>query len=342
MPVLMPNSTQYKSYLYQEIKQRLDSPLVYSADTETYWGLDPQQNLHRAVGDLPLGVDLLEAYYELEETIGMADEYDLYSDDIKLVELDGYGLGKFNTVAFARAVNWTWGEINKYRTAQQLGALVESLNPVAAKLERLGKFFNKREHYTVLYGYPKRKIYGIFSQKGVNFQDAIFRPYVKAGDTYVISVRQLCADIKRIAYNALDRFKVRGLEQLNMGIPPILSERLTDPYVDERGNEIGTGLSYLRNLGLTRITTYNELKGSNLAQYVPNEAETGMFDPAFDRIRFSPTTYTPERHFYTRKLFDPFQKSTLRFEQIAISQTSGVIYRDFNKIWYYDFSNATA
>lgn len=345
MPVLMPNSTTFRNYLNKEITKRLDSPLIFTVDSEKYWGLDPSRNMHRALGDLPLGVDVLEAYYELDENIGMADEYDLYSDDIKLVELDGYGFGKFNTVVFARAINWTWGEINKYKTASDLGLLIQSLNPVEAKLERLGKYFNKREHYTVLYGYPKRKIYGLFSQKGVSFQDALFRPYAKTGDTYTLPVRDLVANLKTIAYAAMDRFKLSSPSSLFMGVTGALYNRLTDPYIDANLNERGTGLQYLKStdngLGM-QIEVFNELKGTNLTQFVPNEAESGMYDPAFDRMLLRPVNYKPERHYYARKTFPPFQKSTMRSEQIGLTQTSGLILRDYNNWWYYDYSNATA
>ena len=133
--VLMPGSTEYRNQL-QTIIKKIDDGRLYSVEKDKYWGLDPARNLHTAIADLPLGVDELTAYYEMSENIGMADEYDLYSDDIKLVELDGYGIGKFYTVVFARAINWTWGEITKYKTANDLNILVPSLNPISAKFER--------------------------------------------------------------------------------------------------------------------------------------------------------------------------------------------------------------
>ena len=161
----------------------------------------------------------------------------------------------------------------------------------------------------------------------------------------MVPVRDLVADIKKIAFMAMERFSVSSPNGLFMGMPGRLMDRLTDPYIDINGNERGTGLQYLRStdngLGI-QIEVYNELAGSNLTKFVPNEAESGMYDPAFDRILIKPAGYKPERHLYPRKTFDPFQKSTMRYEQMALTQTSGIILRDFNNWLYYDFNNSAA
>lgn len=333
--VFLPGSVQYKSYLYSEIKKRDDSPLIYKVDKETYWGNDSSRNMHQTIVDLPLGLDVIEAWFDSAESIGMADEYDLYSDDVKLVELEGLGFGKFYCVAFARAINWTWGEITKYKLASDTKSVVESLNPVESKLERLGKYFNKREHYTALYGYPKRNLWGIFSQRSVSTQDSTFKPFSAIAN---LTVRQICYDLRDYAFFAMDRMNVSETSQLQIGIDPILFAKLSEPYITANNEERGTGVSYLRELGIT-FTVYNELKGENLNKYVLNEAGNGMYDPAFNRIVFKASTYTPEKHIFARKLFEPFQKSTMRYEQVAVSATTGVMFRDSNKIWYLDYSN---
>jgi hypothetical protein len=281
----------------------------------------------------------MEAWFDQADNVGMADEYDLYSDDIKLVELEGLGFGKFYACAFARAINWTWGEITKYKTAQDTGSLIQSFNPVDAKLARLGKYFNKREHYTVLYGYAKRKLYGIFSQVGIATQDAIFKPLAATGQ---ITIRQLCQDIKNYVYFFMDKAELSALSQVKIGIDPQLYSRLSEPYVAANGEEKGSGLNYLASIGINNFEVYNELRGSNLSKYVVNDSGLGMYDPAFNRIVFKSEAYTPERHVFPRKLFDPFQKSTLRYEQIAISGSTGIIFRDLSQLWYLDYNNSVA
>jgi hypothetical protein len=67
-----------------------------------------------------------------------------------------------------------------------------------------------------------------------------------------------------------------------------------------------------------------------------------MYPTTQDRIVFKARAYEPERHFFPRKLFSPFQKTTTKYEQVCISASSGVIYKDTAKIMYLDFSNAVA
>ncbi|MEY2833308.1 MAG: hypothetical protein RLZZ574_2567 [Cyanobacteriota bacterium] len=336
--VYLPGSIQYKNYLYKEITKRLDSPLIYKMQQETYWGNDTSRNMHRTVADLPLGLDVIESWFDNLAQIGMADEYDLYSDDIKLVELEGLGFGKFYCTAFARAINWTWGEIEKYRTAQTQGTLIESFNPIDAKLGRLGSYFNKREHYTVLYGYPKRRLYGIFSQQGCSTQDTTFKPLAATGQ---LTVRQLCFDIRDYVFFFMDRAGLSSPNQVTIGIDPFLFARLSEPYVDPQGSEKGSGFAYLASINITSFEVYNELRGDNLTKYVINDAGNAMYDSAFNRIVFK-APYTPERHIFPRKVFEPFQVKTMKYEQVGISASTGIIFREPNKIWYLDYSNTTA
>lgn len=341
---LLPNSPLQRNFVNKVLVQKLDSPVFYEVNLEDYWGLNPANSMHRAVADLPIMVDELEAWYRQSET-GMADEYDLYSDDIRIIEIPGeYASQRFPVIRFARAINWTWGEIERYRKAADLDILIESLNPVDEKLRLLGEYFNKREHYTALYGYPARRIYGLFSQKGVTRQDAAFQPY-RTGAAKP-TVRELVLDIQAYVYYFMERANLTSPNQVIARIPPQLMRRLTEPYIAENGDEDGTGLSKLRSadfgINLASLEVHNELKGSNLNLHVPNETESGMWDANFDMMMFKATTYTPERHFFPRKLFAPFQKSTLRYEQISISATSGIIWRDLTKLWQVAYPNSTA
>lgn len=143
-------------------------------------------------------------------------------------------------------------------------------------------------------------------------------------------------------YFYAELFNLSNLSQLQLIIPPKLGRRLAEPYVDASGREDGTVQSHIRELGVTDITVRNELKGSNLALHLTNEAESAAYDSAFDKMVVKASTYTPERHFFPRRVFDPFQVGTLKWEQRSVSATSGIIIRQPNVFAYYDFNNSVA
>lgn len=355
----LPGSVINKTYFNTTfVKKVLAGSALYDVDLETYWGLDPALNWTNSNADLEIGTDELEILFRLagDNSVGMADRYDLYSDDIRLVDYtDGAGGSvKFPVANFARAINWTWGEIEKYRRLSNVQEAPESsLNPVNQKLRLLGTTFNKRDHYTILYGYPQDRLYGIFSQKGIARQEAGFRPYAT---TNKMTVNQIVDDLINFGYYFMQRANLRSLSQVDLKIPPKLGRRLLEPYLiydpitNQPTGTSGNGFTALRSfpdrngntVGIGTIDEHAELVGSELTKHVRNEAENGMYDPNFDRICVRAKNAGLERHFYARKLFDPFQVSTLRFEQICISASSGVICRDLNKIMYIDFPNTEA
>lgn len=331
------NVLQRGNFKHELITKTLNNPTFYLAPTERYWGIDPALNFHRAIADLPVALDRLEVWAKDNAKIGMADEYDLDSDDIKVVETGDYAKVDFPTMAFARAINWTWGELERYKTAKALNNVVESLDPIDQKLGLLAEYFNKRDHFLALWGYQARGLFGIFTQRGVARQDALFRPYSKGTP---LSSRVFVENMTDILYYYADLSGATNLSQLQLKIPPKLDRILAKPYITDTNEEDGIIRDRIRALGVTDIQVHNELKGSYLNQFVVNDAGSGMYDPAFDRIVIKLRTYTPERHFFPRRLFEPFQVKTLKYEQISVSASSGVMIRQPNVFFYYDFSNS--
>jgi hypothetical protein len=71
-----------------------------------------------------------------------------------------------------------------------------------------------------------------------------------------------------------------------------------------------------------------------------NEGNTAMYPTTNDRIIFKTSNYQLERHFFARKTFPVFQTSSTKYEQVAVSATTGIMVKDISKMWYLDFSNA--
>jgi hypothetical protein len=344
MPLFPTGYTRMGTYIAEQTT-KYDSAL-YELDFTEMWGLDPTLNAHKAIADLPIGLEAIKTYAK-GITSGMADEYDGTSDDIKVIEVD-FAQGQiFKTALFARAINWDWIETEKAKTADSLGQQLPTMNSVSEKIRLLGDFFNRREHFTALYGLQERGIYGIFSQKNSTIVETSFKPYIPFGTAGYIKPKQLYNDFVELIYMFRNRARLTSVRGIDIKVPPLLMRRLIEMYYDDANQENGmTVLSMLldptNGLGINSIVDHNELQGSELNQYVFNELGTAMYPTNNDRIVMKAAVYNPERHFFPRKLFTPFQKSTTKYEQVCISASTGVMYKDQSKIAYIDFSNAVA
>jgi hypothetical protein len=328
-------------FLKEQLTKTL--PRLYEINYAQLWGLDSNLNFHVALGDLPLGLDFLEAYYK-SDAGQMAALYDGFSDDAPTVDVS---LGKktFPCAIFIQGARWNLMDIEKMRVASETRTMLPSINIITAKQDAVADYMNRREHHTVLYGYPKKGIYGIFSQRGIATADATFVPYTKTSGAYNISTAALYEDLTDIIWQFVNRAKLSTPAQVQMKVPPRLGRRLVEIYKTSAGESIGmTVQQMLRStelgLGINSISIHNELQGSELNKYVWNEAGNAYYPTSNDRIVFKATTYNPERHFFARRPIEPFRRGSLEYEQVTISSTSGILNFEEEFMWYYDFSNA--
>lgn len=337
------NLTKVNSYLANQLTQTL--PRIYQVNQDILWGLNPALNFHRAIADLPLVAE--EIQYFVQENLGQIPAiYDGNADDIPTVDVS-IGGKKVKAAMFALSTVWNILQIEKQRLAAQINNDIPSLNLVAAKQSAVADFFNRGEHYTVLYGYPKLGIRGIFSQQSSAQIDDTFTPYVKAAGAYTMNTATLYDDLVSMVYAFMSRARLSSPAQVQMKVPPALARRLVEVYKTSAGESTGmTLMAMLKSvdlgMGIASIDTHNELQGSELNKYVPNESGTAMYSTARDRIVFRATTAEIERHYYARRPFPPYQRSTLEWEQVTVGATTGIINPFPEYIWYYDFSNAVA
>jgi hypothetical protein len=342
MAVFPVNYKQYGLYLTEQLT-RYDQTL-YELDFTELWGLDPSLNFHRAIADLPLGLEFLQSFAK-GITGGMADEYDGTSDDIRVIEIDQARGQSFKAVIFARAVNWDFIELERQKTKELLGLSVPSINSVTEKLRLLGEFFNRRENFTVLYGLQERGVFGLFSQKGISTTETSFKPYIPFGTAGSLSPKQVYNDFVELVYAFRDKARLTTVRGIDIKVPPLLLRRLIENYYDQANQENGQTvlnmlLSPTSGLGINSITDHNELQGKELTKYVWNELNTAMYPITQDRIVFKASNYQPERHFYPRVTFPVFQKSSTKYEQVGMSASTGFMLKDPTKMAYLDFSNA--
>lgn len=319
-------------------------PRIYETNYTRLWGLDNSLNFHIAIGDLPLGLDFLEAYFK-SDAGQMAALYDGFSDDAPTVDV-AIGKKEFPAVIFIQAARWNLMDIEKFRVAQANRSDLPTLNIISAKQAAVGDYFNRREHHTILYGYPKRNVFGIFSQRGIATADATFQPYKKTNGAYNVSTAELYEDITDIIWQFVNRAKLISPAQVQMKIPPRLGRRFLEIYKTTAGESVGMTIQQMLRstelgLGVNSIVIHNELQGAELNKYVWNEAGNGYYDSNFDRIVFKATSYNPERHFFARRPFEPYRRSTLEYEQVTIGSTTGLLNFEEESMWYYDFSNDT-
>lgn len=338
--VLPSNVTRTSWFLKEQLTKTL--PRLYQVNYTSLWGLDNSLNFHQAIGDLPLGLDFLQAYYK-EDAGQMAALYDGVGDDAPTVDVS-LGKKEFPAAIFIQGARWNLMDIEKMRVASEIRADLPSLNIVTAKQDAVADYFNRREHHTVLYGYPKKGIYGIFSQRNIATSDSTFVPYKKTAGNYDVTTAVLYEDLVDIIWQFVNRAKLSSPSQIQIKIPPRLGRRLVEIYKTSAGESVGmTVQQMLRStelgLGINSITVHNELQGAELNKYVINEAGNGYYPTTSDRIVFKATTYNPERHFFARRPFTPFQKSTLEYEQVTIGSTSGILNFEEEFVWYYDFNN---
>lgn len=350
MPPLnfVQGANPYGLFLQQQLTKTL--PTLYKVNYDDLWALDPAMSLHNAIADLPLGLEFFDAY-TMADTGQMAALYDGMGDDVPVVDVTLASLPPVKVAVFIQGAFWSEMDLQRMQVAQASGTAMPTVNIVQAKQAAVGEYFNRREHYTALYGYPKKGLYGIFSLRGLATPDAIFTPYVKAAGAYTMRSKELYEALTDLIYAFMDRARVSSPTQVQMVIPPKLDRRLVETYSDinQQGISAGTGMTVKQMLqstelgmGVNLITARNELKGENLALYVPNESGTGMFDPTFDRIMFKTRAYNLDRHYYARRPKPVFQVNSLKFEQVTLGATSGIVNYEPEKVWYYDFKNTTA
>jgi len=146
----------------------------------------------------------------------------------------------------------------------------------------------------------------------------------------------------------MSRAKLTSATRVQIKLPRKLHRRLLEIYQTANGNMIGgaTIKQLLRStdmgLGVTDIQEHDELHGATLNQYAWNDTATGYLPANRDRIVFKAVGYNPQRNFYSHRPFQPFQLSTLDYEQITIGATTGIMNLQPEKTWYYDFSNVDA
>jgi hypothetical protein len=339
---LLPVDIKKSSYyLREQLTKTL--PRIYDVNYTQLWGLNNAINYHQSIGDLPLGLEFLDVW--MKENLGQIPAiYDGNSDDIPVVDVE-IGKKSYKAAMFALANEWNILQIEKQRLADQLNTLIPSLNLITTKQDAVADYFNRGEHYTILYGYPKVGIRGIFSQAGIAQNDATFQPYKKAAGAYTVTTAQLLEDLIDIIMQFVQRAKLTSPSQVQMKIPPRLARRLIEMYKTTAGESIGMTIQQMLKsselgLGIGAIDVHNELQGSELNKYVPNESATGFYPTNRDRIVFKATTYQAERHFYARRPFTPYQRSTLQYEQVTIGATTGIINIYPEYYWYYDFDNS--
>jgi hypothetical protein len=342
MPQFPVGYTRFGTYIAEQTT-KYDTAL-YELDFTELWGLDPSLNFHKAIADLPIGLEAIKIFAK-GITTGMADEYDGTSDDIRVIEVDFAQGQVFKTALFARAINWDWIESERQKTADQLGQQLPTMNSISEKIRLLGDFFNRREHFHALYGLQERGIYGMFSQKNCTVVETTFKPYIPFGTAGYIKPKQLYNDFVELIYNFRDRARLTSVRGIDIKVPPLLMRRLIEMYYDDANQENGQNilsmlLDKTNGLGINSINDHNELQGRELNKNLWNELGNAMYPLTSDRIVFKASVYAPERHFFPRKLFAPFQKSTTKYEQVCISASTGVIYKDITKLMYLDFSNA--
>lgn len=318
---------------------------IYNVNQDLLWGLNPDLNLHTAQADLPLVAEEMRMFYR--ENLGQIPAiYDGNADDIPTVDVS-VGSRTVKAAMFALASKWNILQLEKERLNAQINNNVPGFNLVAAQQDAVAEFFNKGEHYTVLYGYPKIGIRGIFSQQNSARVDATFTPYVKAANAFTMTTATLYDDLVSIIYAFMSRARLSSPAQVEMKVPPALGRRLVELYVNGAGvstNMTVRGMlqSVDFGMGIAKIDVHNELQGSELNKYVPNESGTAMYATTNDRIVLKATTMPLERHYYPRTPFPSHQRSTLEWEQITLGATTGIISSYPESIWYYDFSNAIA
>jgi hypothetical protein len=342
-PQFVTNASPYGLFLQQQLTRTL--PTLYKVKYDDLWALNPAQSLHNAIADLPLGLEFIDAY-AMGDTGQMAALYDGLGDDVPVVDVTLAKLPPIKTAIFIQGAWWTEFELERMKTAIALGTNFPTLDIVQAKQAAVGEYFNRREHYTSLYGYPKKGLYGIFSLRGISTPDATFTPYRKVNGDYVVTTKQLYDDITSLVYMFMERARLTSPNQVIMVVPPKLERRLVEIYIDTAGNMFRTGLTVKQMLqstelgmGVNLITSRMELQGTDLTKYVPNESNTAMYDPTFDRIMFKSVNYELERHYYPRRPKPVFPVNSIKYEQITIGATSGIMNFEPERVWYYDFKN---
>lgn len=328
------NTAPYGLYLAGQIKKTISK--LYEINYDELWALDPSQNLHNAISDLPIGLEEIDAY-AIGDTGQMAALYDGMGDDVPVVDITLGKLPSVKVAVFIQGCFWTEMELEKMAAAT---LEIPSLNIVALKQKKVGDYLSRREHFTALYGYPNKGLYGIFSLRGLRVPDAAFQPYKKVAGEYSLTPAQLYEDLVDLIYSFMDRSKVSSPSQVQMVIPPKLARRLVQTDGTDQAMTIRQKLASTElGMGVNTIITRNELKGSNLALFVPNETNTGMYDQTYDRIMFKASSYVLERHYFPRKPKPVFQVNSLKYEQVSISATSGIVSYEPEKVMYYDFKN---
>lgn len=335
---------QTNLFLKDELKRTL--PTLYRNEYDELWGLNPARNFHQAIGDLPLGLEFIEAWIQ-SDAGKMAALYDGLSDDIPLVEIT-FGKKQIPVAMFVQGMDYNTLQVEKYRLAQQLGQHIPSMNIISAKQNTVRDYLDRREHHIVLYGVPKKGIPGIFSIATPD-DDATFRPYVKAADAFTMGTHELYNFFKDLIYRFISNAKLSTPSQVGIKIPPALNMRLLEIYQPPTGVTT-TGVTTVRQMllsetlgmGIGSIESHNELQGAELNKHLRNSNQTGMHPTNRDRIVLKAIGYNATRHFYTRRTFPVFQTHTLRFEQMTIQATSGLMNIRPEKYEIYDFDNAVA
>lgn len=336
------NASPYGMFLQEQLRRTL--PKLYEVNYDELWALNAQTSLHTAIADLPLGLEFFEAY-AMSDAGQMAALYDGLGDDIPVVDVQIGKLPPVPVAVFIQGAWWSEMDLQKMQTAQSAGLQMPTMDIVSAKQKKVGDYFNRREHYTALYGYPKKGLYGIFSLRGVNKQDNTFQPYKKTAGAYDVTTKQLYDDLSDLIYAFMTRARISNPSQVVMVLPPKLARRSIEIYNDPNNITV-TGMTVKQmlqsqelGLGINILDSRNELAGDSLTQYVPNESNTAMFDSTYDRIMFKTTGYNLERHFYPRRPKPVFQVNSLKYEQVTLGATSGIMNFEPEKVWYYDFKN---
>jgi hypothetical protein len=332
-------------FLKEQLTKTL--PRIYSVEYAELWGLDPTLNYHQATADLPLGLEQIDAW--IKDNLGRIPAlFDGQAGDIPTVDVE-IGKKSFKVALFALKTDWNLLQIEKERVANINNQFMPNMNLIATKQDAVADFFNRGDHNTILWGYPKVGIRGLFTQTGIATTDNSFTPYKKTSGTYDVSAMQLYEDFVAIINSFMVRAKLTSATRVQMKLPRKLHMRLLEIPTTSNGNTIAGGATIkqlLRSteigLGVSDIQEHDELHGATLNANAWNDSATGFLPANRDRIMFKAIGYQPQRSFYTRRPFSPFQLSTIDYEQITIGATTGIMNLQPEKTWYYDFSNVDA
>lgn len=318
----------YARYLKEQLTKYISK--LYLADTAEWWGYNNSLNFHNAVGDLPIGLDEIE--YFTKQTYGEAAIYDGTGTDIPVVDVQLARLGKVKAVILINAAKWTRFDLDTQRVAESSGTAYPRLNIISEGVENMAEYLNRREHGIILYGIPKRGIFGLYNQPDVQTLDySIANIY----DPAIVTPQDLYEIFLTWVHTFMQSALISNSKMIVVKIPERLMRRLAEPYSEQTGTTVYEMITGDKGYSVKEITHAVENEGDNLILQGIMPAGSKR-----DRIIFKTTTPVLERSFYARNTLPAFQLSSLLYEQVSFSSTTGLYCPKKNRILYIDIRNS--